>query len=156
MESPEPDLSEGSSLPFLASIRQQIARLPQTGQGEEGPLFTRGDVDFFSAARIYVTFKVKLAEHFPEPIPAETFDFLVDLMIHEWLSRRVGADRPTEFAVPRSAVLSPRLQTAVANGFIHIDADADSGDTCVVTLTRNTRARLNVFFDYMASYISVL
>lgn len=156
MPSRDFDLSEGHPLPFLDSIRQQIARIPHSGQGDAGPIFNRGDFDHFTAARIYVTFKVKLAEHFPENIPAETFDFLVDLMIHEWLSRRVGSDRPAEFGVPQATSLSPRIQHALRLGLITLEPDADSGEACVVSLTRSARARLNVFFDYMASYVSVI
>ncbi len=147
---------QGPALPFLDSIRQQIAKIPQLGVGEDAAIFTRPDLDYFSAARIYITFKVKLAEHFPERIPSETFDFLVDLIVHEWLSRRVGAERPAEFGVPRSAILTPRIQHALALGFIHLEADPGDEDLRLVTLTRSARARLNVFFDYMASYISVL
>ncbi|MBT2187564.1 hypothetical protein [Sphingobium nicotianae] len=148
--------AQGPTLPFLDSIRQQIAKIPQFSHGEDGAVFNRPDLDYFSAARIYITFKVKLAEHFPERIPSETFDFLVDLMVHEWLSRRVGAERPAEFGVPRSAVLTPRIQHAIALGFIHLEADLHDEDMRLITLTRSARARLNVFFDYMASYISVL
>lgn len=156
MTSGDDGLDQGSTLPFLESIRQQIARIPQGNFAEDGPIFTHGDVDYFSAARIYVTFKVKLAEHFPEEIPSATFDFLVDLMVHEWLSRRVGAERPAEFGLPRAAALSPRIQHALTMGFITLTPDPDSDRLTIVTLTRSARARLNVFFDYMASYISVL
>ena len=147
---------QGPALHFLDTIRQQIAKIPQFGNGEDAAIFNRPDLDYFSAARIYITFKVKLAEHFPERIPSETFDFLVDLMVHEWLSRRVGAERPAEFGVPRSAALTPRIQHALALGFVHLEADPDDEDLRLITLTRSARARLNVFFDYMASYISVL
>ncbi|MGF7168412.1 hypothetical protein FHS91_000067 [Sphingobium xanthum] len=143
-------------IPFLDSIRAQIARIPHAGH-EDNPLaFSRGEIDYFSAARIFVTFKVKLAEHFPEPIPSETFDFLVDLMIHEWLSRRMGTERPADFGVSRSASLSPRIQHARTLGFVTIEPDAENEDLRTIALTRSARARLNVFFDYMASYITVL
>jgi hypothetical protein len=145
-----------SPIPFLDSIRAQIARIPHAGH-EAVPLgFSRGEIDYFSAARIFVTFKVKLAEHFPEPIPSETFDFLVDLMIHEWLSRRMGTERPADFGVSRSASLSPRIQHARTLGFVTIEPDAENEDLRTIALTRSARARLNVFFDYMASYITVL
>jgi hypothetical protein len=146
----------GSPLPVLDAIRQQISRIPQNGEAEDGIAFHRTDIDYFSAARIFVTFKVKLAEHFPEGVPSDTFDFLVDLLVHEWLSRRVGADRAGELGMARAAALSPRIQHAAALGFITIEPDPDSTDMRIVALTRSGRARLNVFFDYMASYISVL
>lgn len=158
MTSRDPNLHKvtGSATPFLDSIRQQIAKIPHAGHGEEMLSLHRGEIDYFSAARIYVTFKVKLAEHFPENIPSETFDFLVDLMIHEWLSRRVGSEHPAEFGVARSAALSPRIQHARTLGFITIEPDPDREELCIICLTRSARARLNVFFDYMASYITVL
>ena len=158
MTSPDPRLSEGASavLPFLDSIRQQIAKIPQSGRGEEGPIRNLPGIDYFSAARIYITFKVKLAEHFPEQIPSETFDFLVDLTIHEWMNRRVGSQHPADYGVPCAAALSPRIQHALTLGFITVDPDPDDDDLRIVALTRGARARLNVFFDYMASYISVL
>ncbi|MBN8820014.1 MAG: hypothetical protein J0I80_14975 [Sphingomonas sp.] len=143
-------------LPFLESIRRQIARIPHGGYGEDAGVFPPGNLDHFSAARIFVTFKVKLAEHFPEGIPADTFDFLVDLMIHEWLSRRVGSERPAEFGVHRAASLTPRIQQALTLDLVHIEPDPDNEDQRIISLTRSARARLNVFFDYMASYISVL
>jgi hypothetical protein len=146
---------QGPAAPFLDTIRQQIAKIPHMGF-ERRTEFDRSDLDYFSAARIYITFKVKLAEHFPERIPSETFDFLVDIMVHEWLSRRVGADRPAEFGMSRSAVLTPRIQHARTLGFVAIEPDPDNEELCLITLTRSARARLNVFFDYMASYISVL
>lgn len=154
---PHPGREAAPALPFLESIRQQIAKIPHMGYGEDGPIYDHGNgIDYFSAARIYVTFKVKLAEHFPERIPSDTFDFLVDLMVHEWLSRRVGAGRPADFGVPRSATLTPRIQHALALGFITLESDPDDESLRIITLTRSARARLNVFFDYMASYISVL
>jgi hypothetical protein len=160
MTSHDPDLGGpgggATALPFLEAIRQQVARHPQGNPEDDGRVFGRGEMDYFSAARIFVTFKVKLAEHFPEGIPSETFDFLVDLMVHEWLSRRVGSERPGEFGVPRSAALTPRIQHALRLGFITMVPDPDSGTQGIITLTRSGRARLNVFFDYMASYISVL
>ncbi|MBN8831121.1 MAG: hypothetical protein J0G94_10990 [Sphingomonadales bacterium] len=146
---------QGSAVPFVDSIRQQIAKIPHMGF-ESGAAFNRPDLDYFSAARIYITFRVKLAEHFPERIPSETFDFLLDIMVHEWLSRRVGADHPAEFGVSRSAALSPRIRHALTLGFIAIEPDPDNEELCLITLTRSARARLNAFFDYMASYIAVL
>jgi hypothetical protein len=156
MTSRDTNAGSGKPLPFLDAIRQQMAKIPHTGHTEEGAAFSRSDLDYFSAARIYVTFKVKLAEHFPESIPSETFDFLVDLIVHEWLSRRVGSHRPAELGVPRAASRTPRIQQAVSLGLITVEPDPDSDDLQIVTLTRSARARLNVFFDYMASYISVL
>ena len=157
MTSHDPNLTGGAdtSLPFLESIRRQIAKIPLTGH-TGGAAWSRSDIDYFSAARIYITFKVKLAEHFPEQIPSDTFDFLVDLMIHEWMNRRVGSGRPADYGVSRSAALSPRIQHAQTLGFIAIDTDPDDADLRILSLTRSARARLNVFFDYMASYISVL
>lgn len=146
----------GQPLPFLDAIRAQIAKIPQFGTNGEGDFLNRHDIDYFSAARIYITFKVKLAEHFPEPIPSETFDFLVDLMVHEWLSRRVGSIHPAELGVPRPLALAPRIQHALTLGLVMVEPDPDRDDMQIVTLTRSARARLNVFFDYMASYVSVL
>ncbi|WP_041392076.1 hypothetical protein [Sphingobium sp. SYK-6] len=154
MASRETGVSGNASLPFLESIRQQVAQIPAGSHTEDGLL--RTGIDFFSAARIFVTFKVKLAEHFPEAMPDETFDFLVDLMVHEWLSRRIGAQRPAELGLSRSASLSPRIQHALALGLIALEMDPAADDLRIVTLTRSARARLNVFFDYMASYISAL
>jgi len=158
MTSRDTRLDDGASsaLPFLDSLRQQVARMPHVGQGEDAFALQRGEIDYFSAARIFVTFKVKLAEHFPEGIPSETFDFLVDLIIHEWLSRRVGAERPADLGVSRAAALSPRIRHAQTLGFILVEPDPDKEDQRIISLTRSARARLNVFFDYMASYISVL
>lgn len=154
----DPKLGEGANivLPFLESIRHQIAKLPQSGQEEDRAIWRRHDIDYFSAARTYITYKVKLAEHFPEPIPTETFDFLVDLMIHEWLSRRVGSDRPADYGVSHSAALSPRIQHALTLGLITIEVDPDDQDRRILALTRHARGRLNVFFDFMADYISAL
>ncbi len=146
----------GQPLPFLDTIRAQIAKLPQFGTSEDGAYLHRHDLDYFSAARIYITFKVKLAEHFPEPIPSDTFDFLVDLMVHEWLSRRVGSIHPAELGVPRPLALAPRIQHALTLGLVEVEPDPDRDDMQIVTLTRSARARLNVFFDYMASYVSIL
>ncbi len=156
MTSRDTTSGSGRPLPFLDAIRQQIAKIPQLGYTEDGVVFSRGDLDYFSAARIYITFKVKLAEHFPENIPSETFDFLVDLIVHEWLSRRVGSNRPAELGVPRAVSCAPRIQHALLLDLVTVEPDPDSDDVQIVTLTRAARARLNVFFDYMASYISVL
>lgn len=147
----------GAAAPLSEAIRRRIAQLPErlhAAAGRPGP--PPATLDVFSAARIYTTFRVTLAEHFPEDLGEQGFDLLVDIMIYEWLGGRLGAQPDQPFGIGRHAAASPRIRAVREAGLITLEADAERDDILIVRLTARARARLHHFFDYMARYVSAM
>lgn len=153
----DPVPARGAAAPLSEAIRRRIAQLPgrlHAVAGHPGP--PPPMLDVFSAARIYTTFRVTLAEHFPEDLGEQGFDLLVDILIYEWLGDRLGAAPDTPFGIGRHAAASPRIRPVRDAGLITLEADAARDDILIVRLTDRTRARLHLFFDHMARYVSAL
>jgi len=142
--------------PLPQSIRQRIAQLPERINAAREAPGGRPLLDGFSAMRIYTTFRIALAEHFPEDLGDQGFDLLVDILIYEWLGRRIGTQPNAPFGIGRQAADTPRIKAVRDAGLILLEPDPDQENILTVRLTSGARARLNLFFDYMARYISAL
>lgn len=148
----DPSPLRGAASPLPESIRRGVAQMPERTPGTA----RRPAPDIFSTARIYTTFRITLATHFPEDLGDQGFDLLVDILMYEWLARRVGTLHNMPFGIARTAAESPRIAAVHGAGLITLQPDPDRDDLLVVTLTPGARARLNQFFDQMAHYISAL
>jgi hypothetical protein len=144
--------------PFTRKVRQRISAIPE--RVAEGDAGGERSLDGFSIARIYTTFQFKRDEYFPDGLSDAAFEILIDLFLVEWLNRRVGSARASGMRLAGMGDLPPGVTDLVALGLVRVapaEADAAPGEPpATLSLSRAGRARLNVFFDYMASYIAAI
>jgi hypothetical protein len=159
MNSPEPSASvagSSPSSPFTRKVRQRISAIPERLVDQDtGP---ERSFDGFSVARIYTTFQFKRDEFFPDGLSDAAFEILIDLFLVEWLNRRVGSEQSVGMRIASPTELPAGATDLIAQGFATVTpADPTAPEpAATLNLSRAGRARLNVFFDYMANYISAI
>jgi hypothetical protein len=135
---------------FAQTVRQRISAIPErVGQPER-------DLTGFSVARILTTFQFKRLEYFPEGLSDPAFDMLIDLFLHDSLNWRVGSSQGSGLHLPKGQALVPGIDELLEAGFVALIPADDLQAGQLMTLSRSGRARLNIFFDYMAEYISAM
>jgi hypothetical protein len=159
MNSPDRSAGTAGGLPagpFRHKLRQRISGIPERMIAPQDG--AERSLDGFSIARIYTTFQLKRDEYFPDGLSDAAFEILIDLFLFEWLNRRVGSAQAAGIRIADPDDPPAGSNDLIAQGLAQINpADPDRPDTQpTLNLSRAGRARLNVFFDYMASYISAI
>lgn len=157
MNSPERARRPDATRQFSRKVRQRISGIPERLTPKEEAEARR--LNGFSIARIYTTFQLKRDEYFPPELGEAAFDILIDLFLYEWLNRRVGSAQGGGMRLASDGAGPPAGVTALVDAGLAIVTQS-GGPTeepvRVINLSRSGRARLNVFFDYMANYISAV
>jgi hypothetical protein len=159
MNSPDPSPAISDNVPagpFSHKVRLRISAIPE--RMSEAETSADRSLDGFSIARIYTTFQLKRGEYFPDGLSNAAFEILIDLFLFEWLNRRVGSAKAAGIRLASRDDMPPGAADLIAQGFASVTpADRDRPDAVpTLHLSRAGRARLNVFFDYMANYISAI
>lgn len=153
MSSPEPSAGPAAGAPprFSQQVRQRISAIPERIAQPERALTG------FSIARIYTTFQLKRGEYFPEGLSDAAFDMLMDLFLYDSLNRRVGSSSEGGLRIEHGQGWPAGVCELVETGFVALTpGEGSDGTGSVLNLSRSGRARLNIFFDYMANYISAI
>jgi hypothetical protein len=139
---------------FVQTLRQRFAAIPERIDQAERELTG------FSVARIFTTFQVKRSEYFPGGVSDTAFDMLVDLFLYDCLNWRVGSSQEGGMRLAEGQARAAGIDELLEAGFVILTpgdmatSGAKSGQ--LIALSTSGRARLNIFFDYMAEYISAM
>jgi hypothetical protein len=139
---------------FVQTLRQRFAAIPERIDQAERELTG------FSVARIFTTFQIKRSEYFPGGVSDAAFDMLVDLFLYDCLNWRVGSSQEGGMRLAEGQARAAGIDELLEAGFVTLTSeDATKSNAKLgqfIALSTSGRARLNIFFDYMAEYISAM
>ena len=158
MNSPE---QTSPTKPRLArAVSRNARRRAATGPGRSGNRETIEEsprrLDGFAVARICSAFQLQRADHFPAGMDEPAFAMLVDLFLSEWLGQRAGAVQCCGMHLDGAAQASSGIYKLADAGLVAVTPPDEPAGAATITLSEAGRARLNSYFDRMASYIAAI
>lgn len=152
MNSPEHSLRPDEARLFtVQGPRRALAERQTPSTGRSG-----ATLNSFSVARLYSTFQLKQAEIFPEALGEGAFEILVDLFQYEWLNRRIDTPMEGGMRFTDGAGLPTGIAGLAAAHLITVTQGEGADTAPIIRLSPLGRARLTLFFDSIADYISMI
>jgi hypothetical protein len=156
MSSPEPSAALRNAARAFAPQRLDRGLSIRDSIHAAGMEAAKRESDCFSMARIYATFQLKRDAYFPPELGGPAFDMLVDVYLCDWLNRRARAQQASGLRLDSTHGLPPGALPLVEAGLAVITWAETPEKGATLNLTRAGRARLNLYFEHMASYISAI